>query len=108
MVLPTQPVTYVVKGIKCDATECDYSDMEAEFDPDKYLNMPCPECGANLFTEEDYRAMAAMQAVTNITNEVFKDVEFSENAEVVHYDIGMDGSGKPVFKVIEKGEEDDA
>jgi hypothetical protein len=42
-------------GIKCDNHECDYEDMSVKSEdwPD-YVNKPCPKCGDNLFTEEDF------------------------------------------------------
>ena len=49
-----------IKGIKCDAPDCDYHDDDVEFDPQKYLNAPCPECGENLFTEKDLIALTKM------------------------------------------------
>lgn len=42
-------------GIKCDNPECDYRDDTVKMeDWESYVNKPCPECGENLFTEEDY------------------------------------------------------
>ena len=42
--------------IECD--NCDYiipnSENSIDVDIKKYLNMPCPKCGANLLTEKDY------------------------------------------------------
>ena len=42
----------------CDNEACDFKikNETGEFDADieQYLNMPCPKCGKNLLTEEDY------------------------------------------------------
>lgn len=85
-------ITFDIHGIKCDNTACDYADLEAEFDPEKYLNMPCPKCGENLFTGEDYRLMKAMLKVTQITNAIFKDIDLSGH-DKISIPIEMDGTG---------------
>lgn len=92
-------VSYEVKGIKCDNPKCDYIDMEVEFDPEKYLNMPCPKCGDSLFTPEDYNAMKNIMAVTKAMNEVYgtNDTPLDAVAETYVADIGMNGTGKIKF-----------
>jgi predicted RNA-binding Zn-ribbon protein involved in translation (DUF1610 family) len=43
-----------VKGLQCDAPDCDYTDNT--IDPDNYesyLNQPCPKCGEPLLTQQD-------------------------------------------------------
>lgn len=85
-------ITIVTRGIRCDNTTCDYADMEAEFDPDKYLNMPCPKCGDNLFTEADYRLMQIMSKVADTTNDAFKDIDLS-GYDTLGVMLDMDGSG---------------
>lgn len=44
--------------IVCDNKACDYKVQNPTGDPNEesvmYLNKPCPKCGDNLFTEEDY------------------------------------------------------
>lgn len=46
-----------IKGVKCDNRACDWRDDDAEFEPKKWLNAPCPKCGANLFTDEAYEQL---------------------------------------------------
>jgi hypothetical protein len=42
-------------GVKCDAENCTYKDDTVSIhDYERYLNKPCPVCGANLLTEEDF------------------------------------------------------
>lgn len=43
--------------IVCDNPKCDYEipySEEEEKVIHKYINMPCPKCGENLLTEQDY------------------------------------------------------
>lgn len=44
--------------IVCDNKQCDYKIKNTTDNPNEnvsmYLNTPCPNCGENLLTEEDY------------------------------------------------------
>lgn len=49
-------------GLKCDAPGCDWSDpsiTRAQY-PD-YRNAPCPKCGANVLTDEDWNIVLNME-----------------------------------------------
>ena len=96
------PVELEIGGIQCDNTECDYEDMDAEFDPEYFLNRPCPKCGASLFTEEDYHAMQIMIRAAGAVNKIFKDRPVDPNEERVVLDVQMNGTGVPTFKVTDK------
>jgi len=61
-------INYDIKGIQCDNPSCDWEDLNAEFEPEKWLNKPCSKCSANLFTEEAYGQMKNMQKMINIIN----------------------------------------
>jgi hypothetical protein len=39
----------------CDARGCDYTEYVGTVSPE-YIGKPCPKCGANLLTQEDYDA----------------------------------------------------
>lgn len=42
-------------GLKCDNPKCDWTDKTITLDNYKdWLNVPCPKCGENVLTEEDY------------------------------------------------------
>ena len=44
-------------GLQCDAEGCDWVDKTIpDTDYPKWLNAPCPKCGANVLTQEDYDA----------------------------------------------------
>lgn len=46
-----------ITGIKCDNAQCDYRDDSVKFDEyPQWVNKPCPECGENLLTQENYDA----------------------------------------------------
>lgn len=86
-----------IKGIKCD--KCDYKDMSVRFeDYKKWLNKPCPKCGANLLTIEDYISTKALIITTNIINKILPKVE--DDTEEKHMSIEMNGTGEIKIKEI--------
>ena len=95
-----QAIEYNIKGIKCDNIECSYQDMEAEFDPEKYLNMPCPLCGCNLFTQADYDVLKKMLGVAETINETFK---VPENDRRVAVEVEVEVEVKMNFPSVEAG-----
>jgi hypothetical protein len=85
-----------IKGIKCDAPNCDYRDDDAPGNEDisAFLNRPCPKCGAPLLTEADLAAIRLVQFTSHAIN-----VEFGESSDDARYielldPEGMDGTGK--------------
>lgn len=65
----TEPFTLKVHGIKCD--HCPYNDMSVQPEEyDAWLNRPCPDCGENLLTQEDYDALKKMQDWTRKMNAI--------------------------------------
>jgi hypothetical protein len=71
-------IRHQISGIKCDAEGCDYYDRTAT--PDRYvyyLNKPCPKCGANLLTKEDYigalRIMEGARRLNKIANRLLPE-----------------------------------
>lgn len=53
--------------LECDNPTCDYTDTaESDFsDMNIYIGKPCPKCGENLLTEDDYKNS---QNVLNVVN----------------------------------------
>lgn len=83
-------ICFDIKGIKCDNVSCDYRDMEVDFDPEKFLNAPCPKCGSNLFTREDYDSMHKLISFSNEMNKLYvHDV----GHVVTRAELKMNGSG---------------
>jgi len=55
-----------INGLKCDNPTCDYKDMSIPVgDYEKYINMPCPKCGAPLLTQADYDVVMKVMRVMN-------------------------------------------
>lgn len=69
MVNERQAVKIVGIRIKCDAAPCDYQETITEIVASD-VGKPCPQCGNNLLTDEDYIAakgyLAAMQAMNDV------------------------------------------
>ncbi len=56
-------------GIKCD--HCSYKDPSVKpEDYESYINKPCPMCGANLLTYDDYKRFKKMMGVINFINKI--------------------------------------
>lgn len=49
----------------CDVPSCGHV-QEIEDLSAKYINMPCPKCGANLLTEEDFEAGMKSLAIVQV------------------------------------------
>jgi hypothetical protein len=84
-----------IRGLKCDASDCDYSDDSIlSKDYDKYLNMPCPKCGANLLTQADLNAVRAMEElVSNPAMQELDRLMKESGSQQVKATIHMNGTG---------------
>jgi hypothetical protein len=92
-----------IHGIKCDV--CDYreernGDKLTLEDCKQYLNKPCPKCGANLLTREDYDSIAAFMGGMNALNKILPPVDDNMQREVSN--VEMNGTGDMKFKFIGK------
>lgn len=88
-----QAVELNIRGIKCDNPNCDYRNDKVEFkDYEKWLNKPCPKCGANLLTKEDLEMTKALINVANIANKVLPKQNNEE--ERIKAIIEMNGTGR--------------
>ena len=89
-----------ITGIKCDA--CDYKKEGVKFeDYPEYLNKPCPQCGANLLTQEDLDSVKGLLAFAGLVNAITPeptagDMKAEGNVE-------MDGTGKMDWKITSIG-----
>ena len=60
-----------INGLRCDAPDCDFIDMDITLDQyPNYLNAPCPKCGANLLTQEDFDIVQAAVELSNLCAEI--------------------------------------
>ena len=58
-----------VHGLKCDNPNCDYNDMTIPVQEySAWVNKPCPKCGENLLTEEDYNMTMSFLEAAEIAN----------------------------------------
>lgn len=58
-----------VHGLICDNSECDWSDSSVKLqDYPNWLNKPCPKCGQNVLTEEDYGNTLAILELSHAIN----------------------------------------
>lgn len=57
-------------GLVCDNPACDYENREVtEANLKDWVNAPCPKCGENLLTEDDFdRAINALEVVELINS----------------------------------------
>ena len=93
---------YHIRGIKCDAKGCDYTDDDARFEQyPEYLNKPCPKCGGNLLTEADIELCHAMIKAADVLNYFVGDVPVTPEMmkSVVPLSVEMDGRGKKGLKI---------
>jgi len=58
-----------IHGIKCDNSNCDYSDMSVPVsDYENWINKPCPKCGENLMTQTDFDETIKWLELAEIVN----------------------------------------
>lgn len=89
-----------VSGIQCDAPGCGYNDPSVvRLDYDKYLNAPCPKCGAPLLTEADMLALKALEAEVALVNHVAGDLPDGERLKM---HLAMRGDGTIDLKGIDQ------
>jgi hypothetical protein len=86
-----------IKGIKCDNKDCDYVNEDVSVsDYEKWLNKPCPKCGSNLLTQEDYEATMALIIATKVLNDVIPKAKDDEKMATVS--VEMNGTGNISIK----------
>lgn len=56
-------------GLQCDSESCDYIDYDYIQDQiESYINKPCPKCGENLLTEQDYKNQMLLLNLISLVN----------------------------------------
>lgn len=63
-----KPIELTGMEIKCDAKGCDYIIPIEIKDTKSYMGKPCPKCGADLLTEEDYERLLAVLTAAEAHN----------------------------------------
>ena len=80
-------------GLKCDNVNCDYVNMDVEINDYKnWVNKPCPLCGSNLLTEQDFAAVLAIQSIVNNINKTKSDNLHNEE-DCINLTFRFDGTG---------------
>jgi hypothetical protein len=91
-------------GLKCDNLSCDWVDetiLLSEYE--KWLNAPCPKCGENVLTEEDFKNSQDLLKVVSLINSFSPEdlAEISRGIVVMRegWDVKLSESFKelPVF-----------
>jgi len=91
-----------IGGLKCDAPGCNWRDdtIPVELYP-ALINCACPDCGANILTEADYRAVYLMMRVTNWCNRWLWWLPRTGKPKT--YSANLSGDGKPRWTVEDGG-----
>jgi hypothetical protein len=86
--------------IVCDNEKCDftipYSEEEEKY-LDLFIDVPCPKCGENLLTEEDYIQHQKLLKVVNFINRWFSWITIFYSKKE------LDENGKTVLVQVHKG-----
>ncbi|MET3505476.1 hypothetical protein [Halalkalibacter oceani] len=93
-----QAIRLNITGIKCDTKDCDYNDDSVKVEEySEWLNKPCPKCGGNLLTQDDYDNVRMMINLTNVLNAVLPTP--TEDEEFFNIKVDMNGTGKIDMKI---------
>lgn len=81
-------------GIKCDA--CDYKNKDVRVEEYiDWLNKPCPKCGANLLTQEDFDTVQILIELASKVNQYSLPVVEDEERIIVSAE--LNGTGNITF-----------
>lgn len=76
-----QNIEVITTGLKCDNSTCDWKDTTI---PDKetifWIDAPCPKCGENLLTQQDYDDHVKVLKMVELVNSLDPE-ELSELVE---------------------------
>ena len=78
-------------GIECDNPKCDYVKEDVEVsDYHNWLNKPCPKCGENLLTQEDYDKIQIFMGLVDMFNEIEIEPDPDDIVATLHVDVHND------------------
>jgi hypothetical protein len=101
-------IKITTRGIQCD--HCAWQEPEAKI-VKAWVNCPCPVCGANLCTHEDWRALRQMIWLARVANVILFPFTFTwwvlngGITRIVHIRVRMNGTGKPSLGPVEEVDE---
>lgn len=69
-----EKVEMIENGLKCDNENCNFKDETIKsVDYEKWIDSPCPECGDNLLTKEDFVNIRTLEMVVALTNSMSEE-----------------------------------
>ena len=94
-----------LNGLKCDNPDCDWSDDTVPFNEyEKSINKPCPKCGENILTQEDYDSVMqikqAMEIMANLSEEELNAMSVNLSEEEI--DQALDLMNQLKMKKVER------
>lgn len=82
-----------IGGLQCDNSDCDFKDMSIKVEEyEQWLNKPCPKCGENLLTEDDYRNAQFLLEMVKVANKIYP--KRNDDDAVATMSVKMNGSGE--------------
>jgi hypothetical protein len=91
------PIAIAWIRIICDAPGCGYESVEQNVSA-AFIGRPCPNCGANLLTEEDYAAALRLFALTAAINAGIGPLAYS--GEVPTVSVNPRGDDDPADLIL--------
>jgi hypothetical protein len=77
-----QNIQLLESGLKCDNPKCDWEDRTIPHsDYEKCIDKPCPKCGENILTKEDYSNAKLFHSVVDLVNSLSE-----EELEVINFE----------------------
>ena len=66
--------------MQCDNAQCDYIGEPIEYEQaESYIGTPCPKCGENILTQQDYDNLVTIIKGMDLINHITKDNPYNEN-----------------------------
>lgn len=75
-------------GLKCDNPNCDWEDMSIkQGEYESWINKPCPKCGENVLTQDDYLRAVIVRMMASVINSMSPEDFATLSKEVTDEDI---------------------
>jgi phage FluMu protein Com len=82
-------IQYVLNGLRCD--QCNWVDENIPLDDfDKWLDKPCPKCGAIVLTHEQLGHLYMMLEIADVMNQL--DIPIDPNEPMAEMNLLIDSS----------------
>lgn len=67
--METPRIERISGGLQCDNPSCDWTDETVKVENYKqWLNAPCPKCGENVLTQEDFDTVLKVMEMVDLIN----------------------------------------